>query len=150
LVAAPCGLRAAPVVLPNGATLPEVNFERHVAPLLGRLGCNSGACHGSFQGKGGLALSLFGHAPDKDYAALTRSSMGRRVNAGAPDQSLILLKPTGQLPHEGGQRFAKGSWQYQVLREWIADGAGWSTAGNRVQQMEVLPSEYRFTRPGET
>jgi len=35
--------------LPNGTALEEVNFERHVASLLGRLGCNTGACHGSFQ-----------------------------------------------------------------------------------------------------
>jgi hypothetical protein len=150
LVAETAGLRAAPVVLPSGAALPEVNFERHVAPLLGRLGCNSGACHGSFQGKGGLRLSLFGHSPEKDYAALTHDSMGRRINLADPDQSLLLLKPTAQIPHEGGQRFAKNSWQYQLLREWIAHGAPWSPGDSRVKRLEVLPPEHHFTGPGET
>jgi len=72
-----------------------VNFERHVASLLGRLGCNNGRCHGSFQGKGGLRLSLFGYSPESDYAAFTRDALGRRVNLARPDDSLILLKPSG-------------------------------------------------------
>lgn len=54
-----------------------VDFERNVQGLLGRMGCNTGSCHGSFQGKGGLYLSLFGYSPEKDYLALTRDSMGR-------------------------------------------------------------------------
>jgi hypothetical protein len=149
-MAVPYGLRAGPVALPNGTTLPEVNFERHVAPLLGRLGCNSGACHGSFQGKGGFSLSLFGHSPEKDYAALTREGLGRRVNVPIPDQSLLLLKPSAQLPHEGGQRFRRNSWHYQVLREWIAQGAKWDPADSRVKQIEVWPSEHRFAGPGES
>src|SRR5467141_3751794 len=80
---------AAPVRLPNGATLREVDFDRHVASLLGRTGCNSGACHGSFQGKGGLYLSLFGYSAENDYAALTRDGMGRRVDVADPDKSLL-------------------------------------------------------------
>src|SRR5262245_18710367 len=84
---------AAPVELPDGTRLESVDFERHVAPLLSKLGCNSGSCHGSFQGKGGFFLSLFGHSPGKDYLALTRDSMGRRVNVNDPDRSLVLLKP---------------------------------------------------------
>ena len=36
------------------------DFQKHVVPLLGRLGCNSATCHGSFQGQGGFQLSLFG------------------------------------------------------------------------------------------
>src|SRR5262245_5907928 len=66
----------------NGAT--TVNFERHVMGLFGRMGCNSGSCHGSFQGKGGFRLSLFGYDPDKDYLALTREVQGRRLNAVEP------------------------------------------------------------------
>jgi hypothetical protein len=141
---------AGPVRLPNGAALNEVNFERHVASLLGRMGCNSGACHGSFQGRGGFRLSLFGYSPEYDYAAFTRDGMGRRVNVADPDQSLILQKPTGQVPHEGGQRFAKGSWQYQVLRAWIAQGAKWGPGDSSVKRVEVLPRTHRFTKPGET
>src|SRR4051794_18341720 len=55
-----------------------VDFERHIMGLFGRSGCNAGGCHGSFQGKGGFRLSLFGYEPEKDYYALTRDSQGRR------------------------------------------------------------------------
>ena len=85
--------------------------------LFGRMGCNAGSCHGSFQGKGGFRLSLFGYDPDKDYAALTRDGHGRRIDPADPDSSLLLLKATGQVAHGGGTRFGKDSWQYQLLRE---------------------------------
>ena len=45
------------------------DFQRHVVPLLGRLGCNSAKCHGSFQGQGDFRLSLFGFDFQSDYAA---------------------------------------------------------------------------------
>ena len=102
---------------------PSVDFDRHVASLLGRLGCNAGSCHGSFQGRGGLNLSLFGHDPARDFKAIVRGAQGRRVNVLEPDRSLVLLKATGQVPHEGGQRFARGSWEYRIIRAWIAAGA---------------------------
>ena len=93
-LAAPAVGRAA-VNLPNNAKLERVDFERHVMGLFGRMGCNSGSCHGSFQGKGGFRLSLFGYDPDKDYLALTREALGRRVDTAEPDNSLLLLKATG-------------------------------------------------------
>jgi hypothetical protein len=142
--------RAAPVDLPNGVSLREINFERHVASLLGRMGCNAGSCHGSFQGKGGFYLSLFGYSSDKDYFGIARDGMGRRVNLENPDLSLILLKPTAHVAHEGGKRFAKNSWQYQVFREWIAQGAKNSPGSGAVKKLEVQPGEHRFTKPGET
>src|SRR5262249_51598538 len=143
-------LPAGRIILPNGATLRDVSFERHVAPLLGRHGCNTGACHGSFQGKGGLYLSLFGYSAANDYAALTRDGMGRRVNVADPEQSLLLLKPTTLLPHEGGRRFARDSWQYRLLREWIVQGARWGPGDGNVRQVDVQPREHRFTQPGES
>src|SRR5207302_1983710 len=86
LVAAPAA--AKPVVLPDGHRLESIDFERHIQGLLGRLGCNAGACHGSFQGKGGFFLSLFGYAPDRDHLALLREGFGRHVSVGSPDESL--------------------------------------------------------------
>src|SRR5690349_13464904 len=91
------GAEPGPVRLPNGSALAEVDFDRHVAGLLGRLGCSAGACHGSFQGRGGLRLSLFGHDPARDFEALTRGDQARRVNLAEPDRSLVLLKATGQV-----------------------------------------------------
>ncbi|HUU43171.1 MAG TPA: cell surface protein, partial [Planctomycetota bacterium] len=80
-----------------------VYFTTDVMPLLNRFGCNTAACHGSSQGKGGLRLSLFGAYPREDYEAITRSAPGRRVNTVAPQASLLLLKATGGLPHEGAR-----------------------------------------------
>src|SRR5580700_4050288 len=90
------------VELPDGKTLETVDFERHIMGLLGRAGCNSGSCHGSFQGKGGFRLSLFGYDPDKDFVAITRDSMARRISPVDPENSLLLLKATGQVIHGGG------------------------------------------------
>src|SRR5271167_1858918 len=82
-----------PVPLPDAIVSAGVDFDRHVASLFGRLGCNTGACHGSFQGRGGLNLSLFGHDPARDFATLTRNALGRRVDVMNPELSLVLLKP---------------------------------------------------------
>src|SRR5205085_1106914 len=87
------------------------SFRRHVVPLLGRLGCNSRACHGSFQGQGGFKLSLFGYDFAADHAALV-SGDSARIDRSDPAASLILEKPTLAIPHKGGRRFEKGSWQY--------------------------------------
>ena len=112
----------AAVELPGNIRIDKVDFERHVMGVLGKMGCNSGSCHGSFQGKGGFRLSLFGYDPAKDYTALTRDIMGRRLNPVDPDRSLFLLKATGQIEHGGGRRFTRDSWQYQLFRDWIDGG----------------------------
>ncbi|MBI3463864.1 MAG: DUF1553 domain-containing protein [Planctomycetes bacterium] len=150
MLALPPRDHADPVRLPSGAELADVSFERHVASLLGRLGCSSGACHGSFQGKGGFHLSLFGYSQQQDYLSLTRDGMGRRINAANPDQSLMLLKPTGQVPHGGGKRLEKDSWQYRVIREWIAQGAKCDAGAGAVRHVEVSPKEHLFNGPGES
>src|SRR5262245_59660941 len=143
-------LQAAPVRLPDGSQIEKVDFERHVQGLVGRLGCNAGACHGSFQGKGGLYLSLFGYSPEKDHLAFTRESMGRRVSVTNPDQSLLLLKASDAVPHGGGKRIDRDGWQYNVLKAWIAGGATWTPGSGTVRRMEVSPPELLFAKPGET
>jgi hypothetical protein len=137
------------VNLPGGTTLERVDFERHVMGLFGRMGCNAGSCHGSFQGKGGFRLSLFGYEPAKDYLALTRDMLARRINPVEPDRSLLLLKATGQVEHGGGVRFGKGSWQYQILREWIVRGAPWREGSGEVKSVQVTPPEHAFGKAGE-
>src|ERR1700694_2423644 len=82
-----------------------VNFRQEVMAVLSRGGCNQGTCHGNLHGKGGFKLSLRGEDPGKDYLALTREQMGRRINHFQPDESLALKKATGRVPHEGGKRF---------------------------------------------
>jgi hypothetical protein len=144
------GDKVEPVCLPDGSVLPGVDFDRHVASLFGRLGCNAGACHGSFQGRGGLNLSLFGYDPVHDYQALTRDALGRRVDVLDPDRSLLLLKATGQVPHEGGQRFAVGSWEYRVIRAWVAAGARRNPELAAAERIEVRPREVNLGRPGDS
>src|SRR5436309_6206363 len=78
-----------------------VSFQRHVMPLLGRMGCNGRACHGSFQGQGGFRLSLFGYDFKADHDALTKGE-APRLDVQDPIDSLILQKPTLKLAHKGG------------------------------------------------
>src|SRR5205085_7355099 len=106
---------SADVDLPSGTKLDKVDFERHVMGLFSKAGCNNGSCHGSFQGKGGFRLSLFGYDPAKDFHTLTRDVLGRRIDAVEPDKSLLLLKAAGRMPHEGGVRITPDSWQFALL-----------------------------------
>lgn len=141
---------AAAVNLPGDKKLERVDFERHVMGLFGRTGCNAGSCHGSFQGKGGFRLSLFGYDPEKDYYAISREGLSRRVNPADPDSSLLLLKATGQVDHGGGMRFSKYSWQYRILREWIANGAPWSKDSGDVAKVVLTPPDLAFKKADET
>jgi hypothetical protein len=127
----------------------KVDFEKHVMGVLSRMGCNAGACHGSFQGKGGFYLSLFGYSPEKDHASLTRDALGRRINRADPERSLIILKATGQVVHGGGQRFGTGSEAYRTLLEWVRQGAAWEKGSGDIKRVRVSPEEHTFARPGE-
>ncbi|HTU91060.1 MAG TPA: DUF1549 and DUF1553 domain-containing protein [Gemmataceae bacterium] len=140
----------AAVHLPSGETIENIDFERHVMGVFGRMGCNSGSCHGSFQGKGGFRLSLFGYDPAKDYLALTREVEGRRLNRADPDNSLLLLKAAGRVPHEGQTRFGRDTWAYHLLRDWIASGSRWQPGSGTVAQITIIPSEYAFNKSGQT
>jgi hypothetical protein len=102
---------------------PEITFDSDIQPLLTRFGCNSGPCHGKSKGQNGFALSLLGFDSDFDYRSIVLDSRGRRMQFSAPENSLLLRKATGQETHVGGQRFEPGSPHYQLIRDWIAQGA---------------------------
>ena len=124
------------------------DFQKHVSPLLGRLGCNGRACHGSFQGQGGFTLSLFGYDFDADLKALLDKDAGR-VAPKDPLASKILTKPVDAEMHEGGQRFKKDGWEYWVLRKWIEAGAPKTSAKqkgpvSKLVRLEVSPLEIQF------
>ena len=91
-----------PVAVANQTVAPKVSFVRDVQPVLSKLGCNAGTCHGSAQGKNGFKLSLRGYDPIFDHRSLTDDLEGRRFNRAAPDRSLMLMKPAGTVPHVGG------------------------------------------------
>lgn len=117
-----------------------VSFRNDVQPLLTKLGCNSGACHGALAGKNGFALSLRGYNDDGDHHALTRHALGRRVSPTDPARSLMLLKPTAAVAHKGGQRLKIDSPEYRLLADWIASGAvGPLDKDPRIERIEFVP-----------
>ena len=118
------GLEASLTLRVTGTSDPfSWGFRQHVIPVLTKMGCNSGSCHGAAAGKNGLKLTLRGYDPAADYDALTREATARRVSLAEPAASLFLLKPTMTVPHGGGKRVDVDSLEYQVLSEWIAAGA---------------------------
>jgi hypothetical protein len=128
----------------------EPSFGRHVVPLLGKLGCNAGACHGAVKGQAGFRLSLFGADPALDHGRLLRDDFGRRLNLVDPEASLILLKPTGRVAHQGGRRIEPGSPEYQLLHAWIARGARLDApARSAVANLTVTPARHT-AKQGET
>ncbi|WP_372721849.1 DUF1549 and DUF1553 domain-containing protein, partial [Novipirellula sp.] len=101
-----------------------ISFANDVAPVLTKAGCNTGVCHAKAGGgQNGFELSLLGFEPAEDYEHVVREARGRRLSLAAPEQSLLLLKATGQIPHGGGVRLEKQSAGYRQLRDWIAAGA---------------------------
>jgi hypothetical protein len=139
------------LLLARAASAEPVSFDRDVMAVLSKAGCNFGACHANQNGKGGLKLSLRGEDPAADHAALVRSVDGRRVNLLDPDSSLILLKPTCQVAHQGGLRFARESDEFAILRAWIAAGApGPDPKLPRPIRLEAIPAEAVVVEPQES
>jgi hypothetical protein len=122
-----------------GEDLP-VNFTAEVVPMFTRLGCNAGGCHGKADGQNGFRLSLLGFYPEEDYDFLVHESRGRRIFPADPDFSLLLLKPTNQLPHGGGKRMESGSYEYDLLARWISQGMPRGDADDPViERITVVP-----------
>ena len=126
------------------------SFRNQVIPVMTKMGCNQGACHGALAGKNGFKLTLRGYDPDADYDTLTRSSVGRRVSLTDPAASLIVAKPSFAIPHGGGKRFAKDSLEYRVIEEWIAAGAPPPSANDvQIRGLEVFPAAAVLTPEAE-
>jgi WD40 repeat protein len=119
----------------------RADFIRDVSPIISRLGCNAGTCHGAKEGKNGFKLSLRGYDPETDLRALTDDLASRRVNLASPDDSLMLLKAVAEVPHEGGRRTTLDSKYYGVLRQWIASGATLDLKSPRVAKIEIFPQD---------
>lgn len=129
---------------------PQLTFAEHVRPVISRLGCNAGACHASQFGKGDFVLSVVGFDSKLDHDSMVRDRFQRRVNLVQPEESLLLKKPTMQVPHGGGQRLLKDSTLYKVLVEWIRSGApAAQKEAPKVTKLEVYPKE-RLAEPGQT
>ena len=125
------------------------DYVRDVMPVLSKLGCNAGICHGSKDGKNGFKLSLRGYDPIYDMRAFTDDLASRRVNIAAPDNSLILLKSSAAVPHEGGQLTKTGEDYYEILKGWIANGAKLDTSTARVASIELFPKNSVVQKIGD-
>jgi len=141
------GQMATVSVTVNDTKVPPVGFVRDIEPIMARVGCNAGTCHGAAAGKEGFKLSLRGYDPDFDYQALINDLGGRRFNREKPDKSLMLLKPTGGVPHEGGRCIHQDSDSYHLLRDWIAQGTKYEDPAARATSVDVLPAEVYLDLP---
>lgn len=117
-----------------------VDYIRDVSPVMSRLGCNAGTCHGAQKGKNGFRLSLRGYDPIFDLRALTDDLAARRINAAVPEESLMLRKPLGSSPHQGGVLMTSGDPNHTILQRWIADGSKLDMDSPRVAHIEVFPT----------
>lgn len=139
------------VTVKNAQKSEPITFQRDVMPVLTALGCNTGSCHGSARGQDGFNLSLFGFDPKGDHYRLTRELIGRRINLAIPEESLILTKAAGQVPHTGGKLAAVGSESYDTLLQWVRNGATFDDDDSKLPiAIEVEPKQLVIKGSGQT
>ncbi|ADV64108.1 protein of unknown function DUF1549 [Isosphaera pallida ATCC 43644] len=124
-----------------------VSFRLEVIPTLSQANCNMGACHGTPTGKGGFRLSLRGYLPAEDHVVLTREAGMRRVNPFAPETSLILTKPLGDVPHDGGVRLQRDGLAHRLLSRWIAQGMPDDPEAVKPVALRITPGERTLHAP---
>ncbi len=140
----------ATVQVKDGTRPLPVTFETDIQPILTRAGCNSGPCHGKSRGQNGFQLSLLGFDPDFDFRAITQEARGRRIFPASPENSLLLLKGSGQIAHGGGRRLIPGDGQYEALQRWLASGTPRTPAdAPTVERITVAPTERLLLPRGE-
>jgi hypothetical protein len=137
------------VSVTNRSVKSTPSFRQDVLPVLTKAGCNAGACHGKLAGQNSFKLSLRAFAPEWDIDWLTGEVHSRRVDYAFPDESLIIQKALGRVPHEGGIRFSEESRYHQALRDWIlARAPGPDTNETDAVRIEILPG-HRVMKPGD-
>ena len=119
-------------------------------PILTRLGCNTGGCHGRPTGQNGFHLSLFGYDPAGDFQALARDAGQRRLSRLAPERACSWPRRPAGSPHGGGPRLKVGSPEYQTLLAWVRDGApeARGKAHGAVVKLTVEPGAAILAEPG--
>ncbi len=127
-----------------------VSFDQQIVPLLTKATCNSGGCHGKAEGQNGFKLSVFGFDTLGDHQALIAEGRGRRILPSSPENSMLVLKATGRLPHGGGRKIVEGSLAHKRLIRWIREGMHFETTEiPPVAGIETEPQE-RTMQPGTT
>ena len=131
-----------PIRVRNRTTFPPVHYNNDIMPILSKLGCNSGGCHGKQSGQNGFKLSVFGFDPRADFNALVKEARGRRVSLASPGGSLLVAKASNAIAHGGGARTSTGSPDHFLLSQWVAQGAPWGNDGApQVRSIRVSPAQ---------
>jgi hypothetical protein len=139
-----------PVTVSGMEVAQPISFPNEIEPVLTKLGCNSGGCHGKIQGQNGFRLSLLGFDAELDYMTLLKEGRGRRVFPADPDQSLLLLKGAGVVPHGGGKKMEVNGEEYKLLRRWVASGLPYGTDKDpKVTKVTVFPEARVVDRQGK-
>lgn len=130
------------------ASAGQVSYLNDIVPILTKSGCNMGICHAKAGGgQNGFQLSLLGFEPVEDYERLVLERRSRRLSLVSPEQSLLLLKATGKMPHGGGVRLAHDSESYRTILEWIRQGATFDgPAAPKLVRLEIIPDKGRLAR----
>ncbi|MEO2035660.1 MAG: S-layer protein, partial [Planctomycetaceae bacterium] len=118
-----------------------IDFDNEILPIFTKAGCNTGACHGAAVGRGGFRLSLYGGDPASDYQSIVLELEGRRVNPAQPEESLVVLKPTESVSHEGGTRLEYDGDGANLLTDWIRQGTPRPDT-KRLEEFQVSPKSY--------
>ena len=139
------GTAVAKVMVREFDTPPDLNFSNDIVPVFTKFSCNSGGCHGKSGGQNGFALSLLGFEPDEDYQYVVKESRGRRVFPAAPEKSLLLQKAIGEMPHGGGARIHKESYEYRLLKQWVQQGMPFGSEADPVlTAISVVPEKAKI------
>ena len=133
------------------------SFARDIGQILTKRGCNTSGCHGSIKGQEGFKLSANVLNPREDYRWIVEGGTYQvlsveakgpkipRIDLENPEESLLLLKPTMSVDHEGSKRFEVNSPDYRRILDWIRKGAPYGDEvgpqGVSVQGIEVFPLE---------
>jgi hypothetical protein len=138
-----------PIEIDPSPTDVQPTFTRDILPILSKAGCNAGACHAKPDGQNGFHLSVFSYDPKSDYDAIVKGARARRVFPSAPEESLLLLKATNTIPHEGSDRFAKDSDAFRTVARWMRTGLTYHAEKEPVPvRLEVTPRERRYKQGG--
>ena len=127
-----------------------INFRNQIVPIFTKLGCNGGGCHGKSGGQNGFKLSLLGFVPEDDYEFLCKESRGRRIFPAVPGESLLVKKAIGRSPHGGGKRMENGSYEYNLMVQWIEQGMPYGTDKDAfVTGIKCVPETRTMTRKSQ-
>lgn len=114
--------KTVPIKVEQAVADRPVSFKLDIMPIFMKANCNTGSCHGAARGKDGFRLSLFGFDPDGDQFRIARELPGRRMNLALPEESLLMTKSVGSVPHTGGKRFGTDSEYYATMLRWLQAG----------------------------